>query len=165
MVESSVCLVGNAQFGALRGLAARFGVDLVLLGRGLDIPGSFWGEPEAGLVGDKLFVRADTPVHSLLHELCHYVCMEKHRRTRLNTDAGGDYDEENAVCYLQILLADLCPGTDRERILQDMDAWGYSFRLGSAAEWFRSDAEDARNWLLDKGLVDIEEQPTWCLRH
>ncbi len=27
---------------------------------------------------------------------------------------------------------------------RDMDEWGYSFRLGSAANWFAEDAEDAR---------------------
>ena len=34
---------------------------------------------------------------------------------RLDTDAGGDYDEENGVCYLQILLADEIPGFGRAR--------------------------------------------------
>ena len=50
-----------------------------------------------------------------------------HRR-----DAGGDDAEENAVCYLQILWADALPGFGRERMFLDMDAWGYTFRLGSA---------------------------------
>ena len=32
-------------------------------------PGSYWGDSEAGLRGNALYVRADTPLHSLLHEL------------------------------------------------------------------------------------------------
>jgi hypothetical protein len=128
------------------------------------IPGSFWGDAEAGLVANRLLARADTPVHSMLHEACHYVCMTPDRRDGLHTDAGGDYDEENGVCYLQILLAGHLPGIGRERMMQDMDAWGYSFRLGSARAWFQRDAEDAYQWLLAQGLVDELRQPTWKLR-
>jgi hypothetical protein len=74
------------------------------------------------------------------------------RRAGLRTDAGGDYDEENAVCYLQIVLADRLPGVGRDRVLADMDAWGYTFRLGSARAWFERDAADARDWLARRGL-------------
>ena len=118
-----------------------------------NIPGSYWGENEAGLVGDVLYVRPDTPVHSALHEACHWLCMDASRRAGLHTDAGGDDIEECAVCYLQILLADCLPGVGRARLLQDMDAWGYSFRLGSAAAWFETDADDARAWLRNRGLL------------
>jgi len=118
-----------------------------------DIPGSFWGDSEAGLVGERLLLRDDTPVHSALHEACHFICMTPDRREGLHTDAGGDYDEENAVCYLQILLAERLPGVGRERLMMDMDAWGYSFRLGSTRAWFERDAEDAREWLLEEGIV------------
>jgi hypothetical protein len=45
-----------------------------------------------------------------------------------------------------------------------MDAWGYSFRLGSTAAWFERDAEDARAWLLLHGLIDAAGTPTWRLR-
>ena len=37
--------------------------------------------------------------------------------------------------------------------MQDMDAWGYSFRLGSTRDWFESDAEDAREFLMNHGLM------------
>jgi hypothetical protein len=37
--------------------------------------------------------------------------------------------------------------------MQDMDAWGYTFRLGSARAWFEEDAEDARTWLQQRGLL------------
>ncbi len=150
--------------GALEALLARFGLALTEVRTGEPIPGTFWGEPEAGLIGTRLYVRGDTPVHSALHEACHFVCMDDARRTRLDTDAGGDYPEEDSVCYLQVLLADAVPGLGRDRLLSDMDAWGYSFRLGSARRWFEMDADDARKWLLDHGLVDTQNRPTWQLR-
>ena len=86
------------------------------------------------------------------------------RRKSLHTQAGGDVAEENAVCYLQVLLSDLIPGFGRERLFADMDAWGYSFRHGSARAWFEQDAEDARAWLLDQGLIDASDGPTWRVR-
>ena len=117
------------------------------------IPGSFWGDEEAGLIENRLYARADTPMHSILHETCHWLCMDEQRRKGLHTNAGGDYDEENAVCYLQILLADRIPGFGRDRCMADMDAWGYTFRLGSAKAWFEEDAEDAREWLVGRGVL------------
>lgn len=130
----------------------------------MDIPGSYWGESEAGLVDDRIFLRRDTPLHSALHEACHYVCMDPTRRHALQRDAGGDFTEENAVCYLQILLADHVPGFGRRRAMRDMDAWGYTFRLGSARAWFEDDAADAKEWLVRAGLIDEEQQITWRLR-
>jgi len=118
-----------------------------------DIPGSYWGESEAGLIGNRLVLRADTPVHSALHEACHFICADPPRRAALHTDAGGDDLEECAVCYLQIVLADRLPGYSRERMLADMDAWGYSFRLGAARAWFERDADDARGWLEERNLL------------
>jgi hypothetical protein len=139
----------------LRALLAGHGLSLEWLAQDTDIPGSYWGESEAGLVGDRLYVRPDTPLHSALHEACHWLCMDAGRRAGLHTDAGGDDIEECAVCYLQVLLADCLPGVGRARLLRDMDAWGYSFRLGSAAAWFAGDAEDARAWLQERGLLRL----------
>jgi hypothetical protein len=135
-------------------LLDRFGLQLTLVAPQEVIPGSFWGEREAGLIGSKIFARLDTPLHSVLHEGAHFICMTDERRAGLDTDAGGGDAEENAVCYLQILMADVLPNVGRERMWRDMDEWGYSFRLGGAAAWFREDAEDARQWLLDHGLID-----------
>jgi hypothetical protein len=49
-------------------------------------------------------------------------------------------------------------------MMQDMDSWGYSFRLGSARAWFEQDADDARQWLQRHQLIDAQQQPTWRLR-
>lgn len=141
--------------GDARRLLAPFGLEARELPDHAPIPGSFWGPPEAGLVGHRLLFRGDTPVHSLLHESCHYICMDEGRRGELHTNAGGDFLEECAVCYLQVLLADAVPGLGRRRLLADMDRWGYSFRLGSARAWFEQDAGDARQWLEAHGIIDM----------
>ena len=141
----------------------RYDLSLAEVTDAAPIPGSYWGESEAGMVGSVIQVRADTPVHSALHEACHVICMQPARRAVLHTDAGGDYAEEDAVCYLQIILAN-CIGLTTEVICADMDAWGYTFRLGSAHAWFRQDAEDARAWLVQQGLLDAAGEPTFRLR-
>ena len=159
------CLrIGAIDRIALALLLHRFGLELSLVAPQEDIPGSFWGDSEAGLKGRQLFARLDTPVHSVLHELSHYVCMTAERRAGLDRDAGGDDREEAAVCYLQIVLAERLPGVGGERLCADMDAWGYSFRLGSAGAWFAADAEDARRWLLEHGLIDAAGRATGELR-
>jgi len=145
--------------GCLARLLAPFGLRVVSVADGEPIPGSFWGEPEAGLVARALYVRGDTPLHSALHEACHWICMPAERREGLHTDAGGDYLEECGVCYLQVVLADRLPGVGRDRLFADMDAWGYSFRLGSARRWFHADAEDAREWLVARGILDASAMP------
>ena len=149
--------------GDLEALLGRYGLSLIMVTDGEQIPGSFWGGCEAGLIDDRVYARADTPLHSILHESCHYICMDRSRREDLHTDAGGGYDEENGVCYLQLLLADQLQGIGRMRQFSDMDVWGYSFRLGSSQAWFEQDAEDALAWLRGYGLVDEKASPTWKL--
>jgi hypothetical protein len=149
----------EAILGPLGRLLGRYGLKLSRLAAGQAIPGSYWGAPEAGLIGATVHVRPDTPLHSVLHEACHAICMDPIRRVALDTDAGGDYSEENAVCYLQVVLAGEV-GVTREAICADMDAWGYTFRLGSALSWFEQDAADARAWLIAHGLLDAEGAPT-----
>jgi hypothetical protein len=134
-------------------LLAAHGLRLVLVAPGADIPGSYWGAPEAGLVGSSVHARDDTPVHSLLHEAAHLMVMPAERRATVHTDASDCQQEEDATCALQILLADALPGVGRERLMADMDAWGYSFRLGSARAWFEHDAGDAFAWLAGRGLL------------
>ncbi len=48
--------------------------------------------------------------------------------------------------------------------MADMDAWGYSFRLGSTRAWFEGDAADARAWLERHALVAPGGGPTGALR-
>jgi hypothetical protein len=159
-----VLSLADVTSGSVQTLLNRYGMELVLLAPGVDIPGSYWGEREAGLIEHRLYARIDTPLHSVLHEACHYVCMDSQRRAGLERDAGGDYDEENAVCYLQIVLADELPGMGRQRMWLDMDRWGYTFRLGSAQAWFEQDADDARTWLERQGILTLTQAPTWRLR-
>jgi hypothetical protein len=161
---SSVLTIAALDRAELDTLAAAYGMRVVDVERGAPIPGSYWGEAEAGLVDDRLYVRADTPAHSALHELCHYVCMDDARRARLASDAGGSDDEECGVCYLEVLLADELRGFGRARCLADMDAWGYSFREGSAGAWWTGDARFAREWLLERELIDADNRPTFKLR-
>lgn len=128
-------------------LLARFGLHLDTVADGTPIPGSFWGECEAGIIGDHVYVRRDTPLHSLLHEACHLMVIPPERRQAIHTDASDSQFEEDATCYLQLLLADEIPGFGRARAFADMDAWGYTFRLGSSRAWFEHDAEDAAAFL------------------
>jgi hypothetical protein len=164
LANPAVIRYRDADSAALTALLQRFGLTLREVPGDQPIPGSFWGEEEAGLLGSKVLVRADTPLHSILHEACHWICMDSDRRAGLDTNAGGDYDEENAVCYLSILLADEVPGFGREQMMADMDAWGYSFRLGSARAWFESDAEDAREWLRRHRLITGSCKPAFRKR-
>jgi hypothetical protein len=159
-----VLLVNSIDRMRLELLLDRYGLELTLVAPDEVIPGSYWGEREAGLIGSKLYARLDTPLHSVLHEGAHFMCMTTERRMGLDTDAGGDDAEENGVCYLQIVLADVLPNVGRERMCLDMDEWGYTFRLGSAAAWFGEDAEDARRWLMDHDLIDAEGRITYRCR-
>lgn len=162
--NDAVMTVADADPGTLADLLANYELRLVVENDGARITGSYWGEPEAGIVGKTVYVRRDTPVHSLLHESCHVICMTENRRASLVRDAGGDDLEEAGVCYLQVVLSDCLPCCGRARLMRDMDTWGYSFRLGSTADWFRHDAEDARNFLINHGLLTPEGMPVFRLR-
>ncbi len=151
--EKTVLCLKDVDFERTAEFISSLGLILTRVENKQIIPGSFWGDREAGLKGNVLFARDDTPLHSILHESCHFICMDEGRRAALDTDAGGDYDEENAVCYLQILLSDKIQGFGRNRCMEDMDHWGYSFRLGSAKAWFEEDADDALRWLLTRDLL------------
>ncbi len=154
----------NVNNQILAELLNRYHIYIRLVANNTPIPGSFWGDDEAGLIKDTLYLRGDTPIHSALHESCHYICMDDNRRQHLNSNAGGSTDEENAVCFLQILLAENLSCVGKTRMFHDMDSWGYSFRLGSAKAWFETDADDAREWLLQQGLIDLQLHPTFKLR-
>jgi hypothetical protein len=161
---SDVVTVADVGEAGLAWLLQQYGLALVVQAAGEPITGSYWGESEAGVLGRVVYVRPDTPVHSFLHETCHIICMDEERRAGLDKDAGGDDLEEAAVCYLQVLLADQIDGVGRDRIMADMDAWGYSFRLGSTRRWFDEDADDAIEFLLNHRLIDEKAAPTMRLR-
>ena len=159
-----VLLLEEVDEAKLGKLLLRYGLSLNHVPAGRAIPGSYWGDSEAGLVEDQLYARPDTPIHSVLHEASHFVCMNPSRRACLERDAGGDDVEESAVCYLQVLLSDHVSQMGRDRMFRDMDSWGYSFRLGSTKSWFDEDAEDALSWLRAEGLVDEKEAALWTRR-
>ena len=155
--QSDVLRLADTGFDAPTALLARHGLELVRVGNGEAIPGCYWGEPEAGVIASRVYARADTPVHSLLHEACHLLVADPARRASIHTDASDSLEEEDATCYLQIVLADGIPGFGRARAFADMDAWGYSFRLGSSRAWFEQDADDARAFLEQRGLLPTRD--------
>src|SRR5688572_13357786 len=152
---TDVLVLADIAFDDAVALLSRFGLALERIADAVAIPGSFWGEPEAGIVGNTVHARADTPVHSLLHEAAHLIVLPPERRALVHTDATDSIEEEDAVLVLQALLADALPGVGRARILADMDAWGYTFRLGSARAYVEHDADSAWQWLAERGLVDL----------
>ncbi|KAF1709373.1 hypothetical protein CSC70_11240 [Pseudoxanthomonas kalamensis DSM 18571] len=151
--QACVLCVRDVPLAALHALLTRFGLRLHRIDDGAAIPGSYWGEPEAGVIASDVYARDDTPVHSLLHEACHLIVLSPERRARVHTDATDSDIEEDATCCLQVILSDDIPGVGRQRLMADMDAWGYSFRLGSTRAWFEHDAEDAREFLRQRGLA------------
>ena len=151
--QDDVLRVAQIDWDSARSLLAAHGLTLEHIGDREAIPGSYWGEPEAGVVANTVYARGDTPVHSLLHEACHLIVAAPERRAQIHTDASDSQAEEDATCYLQILLAERLPGVGSARLCTDMDRWGYTFRLGSAQAWFERDADDARVWLMQRGLL------------
>ncbi len=151
--EVDVLRLASIGIDAVRALLARYGLELECVADGAPVPGSYWGDSEAGVIANRVYVRADTPVHSLLHEACHLIVAPPDRRASIHTDASDSQAEEDATCYLQIVLGDALSGVGSRRIADDMDRWGYTFRLGSAQAWFERDAEDARAWLVERGLL------------
>lgn len=155
---TDVLRLRDLDFQPIASLLAHHALALRLVDDEAPIPGSFWGEPEAGLVGNTVFVRGDTPLHSLLHEACHMMVMPPERRPHVHTDASDSQQEEDAACYLQIVLAQQLPGVGGSRLMLDMDTWGYTFRLGSARAWFTGDAQEARQFLIQRGLLPAQDE-------
>jgi hypothetical protein len=156
-VIATVLTLAEVGFDAARARLARHALELVQVDDGAPIPGSYWGECEAGVIAHTVYARSDTPVHSLLHEASHLIVAAPERRASIHTDASDSQHEEDAACYLQIVLADALDGVGRDRLMRDMDAWGYTFRLGSARAWFEHDADDARAWLLQRSLLSARD--------
>ena len=150
---TEVLTLADIAFDDAAALLHRFGLSLQRVADGAPIPGSYWGEREAGIIGHTVYARGDTPVHSLLHEAGHLIVLPPDRRAAVHTDATDSIPEEDAVCVLRGLLGDALRGVGRDRVLADMDAWGYTFRLGSARAYVDGDAEDAWAWLQAHGLI------------
>ena len=90
--------LADIGFDAPDRLLAGLGLVLSRVPDGEPIPGSYWGECEAGLIGSTVFARADTPVHSLLHEAGHLLVMPPERR-------AADHARLNALLGLAEALA------------------------------------------------------------
>ncbi len=155
---NDVLLLCDVNFNDVATLLARYGLHLERVADGAPIPGSYWGDPEAGVIASTVYARNDTPLHSVLHEAAHLIVLPPERRIAIHTDATDSIEEEDAVCVLQALLGDALPGIGRDRIHADMDAWGYTFRLGCARAYFEHDAENSWRWLASRGLIDTERQ-------
>ena len=67
-IAPNVLTLGEIDLADVAALLARYDLRLALVDDGAPIPGSYWGEPEAGLIGNTVHARRDTPLHSLLHE-------------------------------------------------------------------------------------------------
>ncbi len=156
-MTGTVLLLDDISFACAAALLDRYDLVLRHVPGGGAIPGSYWGDCEAGIIGNTVYVRQDTPVHSLLHEAAHLIVLPAERRAVVHTDATDSIEEEDAVCVLQGLLGDQLPGVGRERVWADMDAWGYTFRLGSARAYVERDAQTAWAWLQQRGLVDADD--------
>lgn len=154
--QQAVLLLRDISVTHVASLLARYDLQLELVEDNTPIPGSYWGDPEAGVIAHVVHARNDTPVHSLLHEAAHLIVLPRECRDTVHTDATDSIEEEDAVCVLQVLLGDALPDVGCDRILADMDVWGYTFRLGSAAAYVLSDADDAWTWLRQRGLADDE---------
>jgi hypothetical protein len=131
MATNPVLTLADIHFDDAASLLGSFDLSLVQVADGEQIPGSYWGECEAGVIGSTVHARSDTPVHSLLHEGCHLIVLSPDRRAGVHTDATDSIEEEDAVCVL-----------------------GYTFRRGSARAYVEHDAEAAWTWLEARGLVN-----------
>lgn len=153
-----VLLLRDIHFRDVASLLTRYGLHLERVEDGAPIPGSYWGNPEAGVIANTVYARNDTPMHSVLHEAAHLILLLPDKRDAVHTDATDSIEEEDAVCVLQALLGGALPGVGRDRVHADMDAWGYTFRLGCARAYFEHDAETSWQWLAALGLVDTKRQ-------
>ena len=160
----TILTIADIQLAQLQSVLGKYNLTVHLVDENQKIPGSWFGETEAGIIENNLYIRNDTPVHSALHEASHYICMAPERRDKLHTNAGGDYDEENGVCYLSLLLSNYIDGFGIDRMFSDMDEWGYTFRLGSSKAWFEEDTKEVFDWLLSHNIISKDGDPDWKLR-
>ena len=77
-----------------------------------------------------------------------------HSNAALPRDAFIDMSAISGAFEEVKWLKDSLPGVGRDRVLADMDGWGYTFRLGSARAYFEHDSDSAWEWLHARGLAD-----------
>ncbi len=65
--------VADLPTQALQNLLSPYSIIVESVSNNAPIPGSFGGDSEAGLIRNILYVRPEPPVHSALHEACHYI--------------------------------------------------------------------------------------------
>ena len=107
------------------------------------------------MIGATVYARADTPVHSLLHEAGHLIVLPPERRAaRAYRRHRFGRRRRRGLRAAGRCSATRCRASAATRVLADMDAWGYTFRLGSARAYVEHDAADAWRWLREHGLVD-----------
>jgi len=78
--SNSVYQISDFSISEIISLLEKYHLKIKVLSPEQAICGSYWGDSEAGLIENTLYVRKDTPIHSLLHEACHYICMDETRR-------------------------------------------------------------------------------------
>ena len=150
---------------ALAMLLARYGLELTLVAPQEVIPGSYWGDSEAGLIGHRIHARLDTPLHSVLHEAAHSICMTPERRAGLDTDAGGD-DAGGVRRVLSAGAAGRCAAGGRAASGCSATWTSGATASGWAAQQPGSnqDADDARAWLVKHGVLDAQCRVTYANR-
>lgn len=149
---ADVLRVADIGLDAPAALLARYGLRLHRVESDAAIPGSFWGEPEAGIIGCDVYVRDDTPVHSLLHEAGHLIVLPAENALRCIPTRPIRWKKKTPPVTCRSCWPSNCL-VWAARLMADMDSWGYTYRLGSTRAWFEQDAENARSWLDARGLL------------
>ncbi len=142
-----------------------YGARLERVPAGAAIPGSYWGDTEAGLdrqhrVRARRHARAFVPARALSLHLHgrRAPCRARDRRRRHATTRSA----ASATC--RCCSPSGSTASAQRAACATWTRGATRFREGSARAWFDGDGAHARAWLLDHGLVDSAGQPTLRLR-
>src|SRR3546814_11455545 len=108
--QGEVLRLRDIAFADAAALLARYDLHLEHVPDDAPIPGSYWGESEAGLIGTTVHAPSDTPVHSLLHKACHLIVLSPDRRAAVHTDTPASAEEEDAVALRHAMPGEAHPG-------------------------------------------------------
>lgn len=111
--------------------------------------GSFWGDEEVGIIGIIVYVCGDMLVYLLLYEVCYLIVLLLECCVVVYIDVIDLIEEEDVICYLQIVLVDVFLGVGCDWLMVDMDVWGYLFWFGLICVWFEQDVENVCQFLFD----------------